>query len=65
MIYKIHVSSYVMYKFFQVNKTSLEMAIVKLQICTKVSNVLDNIKNSFMSVKISYYLLYEMGKELN
>lgn len=50
---------------FQVNKISLEMAIVKLQICIKVSNVLDNIKNSFMSVKIFCYLLYEMGKELN
>lgn len=39
---------------FQVNETSLEMAIVKLQVCIKVSNVLDNIKNSFMSVKIFY-----------
>lgn len=27
------------------------MAVVKLQVCIKISNVLDNIKNSSMSVK--------------
>lgn len=40
------------------------MAMVKLQVYIKVSNVLGDIKNSFMSVNV-LLPLYELGKELN